>query len=134
MKKEINLFAVEFAMLPGGGFHGGENQETLPGGGFHGGENQETLPGGGFHGGENQETLPGGGFHGGENQEALPGGGFHSIVCREVTPGSTIYSMSYMPQDKPESFSLTHQSKPDVGQSIPEELIPKIYGCGVNIV
>lgn len=25
----------------------------------------DTMPGGGFHGGENQETLPGGGFHGG---------------------------------------------------------------------
>ena len=36
-------------MLPGGGFHGGEQKETLPGGGFHGGEQKETLPGGGFH-------------------------------------------------------------------------------------
>ena len=24
--------------LPGGGFHGGEQQTSLPGGGFHGGE------------------------------------------------------------------------------------------------
>lgn len=43
----VEKFIVD--IMPGGGFHGGENQETLPGGGFHGGENQETLPGGGFH-------------------------------------------------------------------------------------
>ena len=52
MKKKMNVVfenAVEETMLPGGGFHGGENQGTLPGGGFHGGENQGTLPGGGFH-------------------------------------------------------------------------------------
>ena len=31
--------------LPGGGFHGGEQQTSLPGGGFHGGEQQTSLPG-----------------------------------------------------------------------------------------
>ena len=40
--------------LPGGGFHGGEQQTTLPGGGFHGGEQQTSLPGGGFHRDEQQ--------------------------------------------------------------------------------
>ena len=40
--------------LPGGGFHGGEQQTSLPGGGFHGGEQQTTLPGGGFHADEQQ--------------------------------------------------------------------------------
>ena len=63
--------------LPGGGFHGGEQQSSLSGGGFHGGEQQTSLPGGGFHGGEQQSSLPGGGFHGGEQQSSLPGGGFH---------------------------------------------------------
>ena len=29
--------------LPGGGFHGGEQQANLPGGGFHGGEQQTSL-------------------------------------------------------------------------------------------
>ena len=42
-------------VLPGGGFHGGEQKETLPGGGFHGGEQKETLPGGGFHGDETKD-------------------------------------------------------------------------------
>ena len=134
MKKEMNLFVNETTMLPGGGFYGGENQETLPGGGFHGGENQETLPGGGFHGGENQETLPGGGFHGGENQETLPGGGFHSIVCREATPGSTIYSMSNFSQDDAAKCTITPEVDRNTGQQIPEELIPKIYGCGANML
>ena len=54
--------------LPGGGFHGGEQQTSLPGGGFHGGEQQTSLPGGGFHGGEQQTSLPGGGFHRDEQQ------------------------------------------------------------------
>ena len=40
--------------LPGGGFHGGEQQTSLPGGGFHGGEQQTSLPGGGFHRDEQQ--------------------------------------------------------------------------------
>ena len=40
--------------LPGGGFHGGEQQMSLPGGGFHGGEQQTSLPGGGFHRDEQQ--------------------------------------------------------------------------------
>ena len=40
--------------LPGGGFHGGEQQANLPGGGFHGGEQQTSLPGGGFHRDEQQ--------------------------------------------------------------------------------
>lgn len=40
--------------LPGGGFHGGEQQTNLPGGGFHGGEQQTSLPGGGFHRDEQQ--------------------------------------------------------------------------------
>ena len=57
--------------MPGGGFHGGEQQTSLPGGGFHGGEQQTSLPGGGFHGGEQQTSLPGGGFHGGEQQTSL---------------------------------------------------------------
>ena len=120
MKKKMNLFAVEIAVLPGGGFHGGENQETLPGGGFHGGENQETLPGGGFHGGENQETLP--------------GGGFHSIVCWEVTPGSTIYSIIYIPQDESTNYAHPRNSTPDTGQSILEELTPSIHGYWTKIV
>ena len=57
--------------LPGGGFHGGEQQSSLPGGGFHGGEQQSSLPGGGFHGGEQQSSLPGGGFHADEQQSDL---------------------------------------------------------------
>ena len=57
--------------LPGGGFHGGEQQTSLPGGGFHGGEQQTSLPGGGFHGGEQQASLPGGGFHADEQQSDL---------------------------------------------------------------
>ena len=40
--------------LPGGGFHGGEQQTSLPGGGFQGGEQQTSLPGGGFHRDEQQ--------------------------------------------------------------------------------
>lgn len=28
-------------VLPGGGFHGGEQKETLPGGGFHGDETKD---------------------------------------------------------------------------------------------
>lgn len=45
--------------LPGGGFHGGEQQTSLPGGGFHGGEQQTSLPGGGFHkGDENGQGDP----------------------------------------------------------------------------
>ena len=51
-------------LLPGGGFHGGEQTDVLPGGGFHGGEQTDVLPGGGFHGGEQTDVLPGGGFHG----------------------------------------------------------------------
>ncbi len=57
------------ATLPrNAGFHGGAQSQqstTLPGGGFHGGQqNEVTLPGGGFHGGQqNEATLPGGGFH-----------------------------------------------------------------------
>ena len=43
--------------LPGGGFHGGEQQTSLPGGGFHGGEQQASLPGGGFHADEQQSDL-----------------------------------------------------------------------------
>ena len=43
--------------LPGGGFHGGEQQTSLPGGGFHGGEQQTSLPGGGFHADEQQSDL-----------------------------------------------------------------------------
>ena len=54
--------------LPGGGFHGGEQQTSLPGGGFHGGEQQSSMPGGGFRGGEQQSSLPGGGFHRDEQQ------------------------------------------------------------------
>ena len=45
--------------LPGGGFHGGEQQTSLPGGGFHGGAQQTSLPGGGFHkGDENGQGDP----------------------------------------------------------------------------
>ena len=73
--------------LPGGGFHGGEQQTSLPGGGFHGGEQQTSLPGGGFHGGEQQVSLPGGGFHGGEQQVSLPGGGFHGGKQQVSLPG-----------------------------------------------
>ena len=43
-------------MLPGGGFHGGEQTDVLPGGGFHGGEQTDVLPGGGFH--TSGEQLP----------------------------------------------------------------------------
>ena len=77
MKNEKNETMNARNQLPGGGFHGGEQQTSLPGGGFHGGEQQSSLPGGGFHGGEQQSSLPGGGFHGGEQQSSLPGGGFH---------------------------------------------------------
>ena len=58
--QQTNCFGV---MLPGGGFHGGEQTDVLPGGGFHGGEQTDVLPGGGFHGGEQTDVLPGGGFH-----------------------------------------------------------------------
>ncbi|MGN0484742.1 MAG: hypothetical protein ACI4HI_14430 [Lachnospiraceae bacterium] len=54
MRKNMNKTIIrntQKELLPGGGFHGGEQTETLPGGGFHGGEQTETLPGGGFHGG-----------------------------------------------------------------------------------
>ena len=44
--------------LPGGGFHGGEQQSSLPGGGFHGGEQQTSLPGGGFHHGDERQGDP----------------------------------------------------------------------------
>lgn len=44
--------------LPGGGFHGGEQQTSLPGGGFHGGEQQTSLPGGGFHHGDERQGDP----------------------------------------------------------------------------
>ena len=44
--------------LPGGGFHGGEQQMSLPGGGFHGGEQQTSLPGGGFHQGDERQGDP----------------------------------------------------------------------------
>lgn len=44
--------------LPGGGFHGGEQQTSLPGGGFHGGEQQTSLPGGGFHQGDERQGDP----------------------------------------------------------------------------
>ena len=60
MKKKLNIGSG----IRCGGFHGGEQTDTLPGGGFHGGEQTDTLPGGGFHGGEQTDTLPGGGFHG----------------------------------------------------------------------
>jgi hypothetical protein len=52
MKKMMvndTLQVLDDVILPGGGFRGGEQTETLPGGGFHGGEQTETLPGGGFH-------------------------------------------------------------------------------------
>ncbi|MDO4322177.1 MAG: hypothetical protein Q4C61_06585 [Lachnospiraceae bacterium] len=53
MKKNMNVntktmktnnFAALFGGGCPGGFHGGEQQETLPGGGFHGGERQKRLP------------------------------------------------------------------------------------------
>ena len=44
--------------LPGGGFHGGEQQSSLPGGGFRGGEQQTSLPGGGFHQGDERQGDP----------------------------------------------------------------------------
>ena len=75
--------------LPGGGFHGSEQQTSLPGGGFHGGEQQTSLPGGGFHGGEQQTSLPGGGFQGGEQQTSLPGGGFHHGDERQGDPSES---------------------------------------------
>mgnify|MGYP001091882359 CR=1 FL=1 len=44
--------------LPGGGFHGGEQQSSMPGGGFRGGEQQSSLPGGGFHHGDERQGDP----------------------------------------------------------------------------
>ena len=54
MKNEKNETMNARNQLPGGGFHGGEQQTSLPGGGFHGGEQQASLPGGGFHRDEQQ--------------------------------------------------------------------------------
>ena len=54
MKNEKNETMNARNQLPGGGFHGGEQQTNLPGGGFHGGEQQTSLPGGGFHRDEQQ--------------------------------------------------------------------------------
>lgn len=59
--QQTNCFGM---MLPGGGFHGGEQTDVLPGGGFHGGEQTDVLPGGGFHGGEQTDALPGGSING----------------------------------------------------------------------
>ena len=44
--------------LPGGGFHGSEQQTSRPGGGVHGGEQQTSLPGGGFHQGDERQGDP----------------------------------------------------------------------------
>ena len=66
--------------LPGGGFHGGEQQSSLPGGGFHGGEQQSSLPGGGFHGGEQQTSLPGGGFHQGDERQGDPSESWQKVT------------------------------------------------------
>mgnify|MGYP003200429670 CR=1 FL=1 len=71
--------------LPGGGFHGGEQQTSLPGGGFHGGEQQVSLPGGGFHGGKQQVSLPGGGFHRDEQQSDSASGEWGKGRCSDRT-------------------------------------------------
>ena len=90
--------------LPGGGFHGGEQQTSLPGGGFHGGEQQVSLPGGGFHGGEQQVSLPGGGFHGGEQQVSLPGGGFHGGEQQTSLPGGGFHQGDEQQSDPSEGW------------------------------
>ena len=54
-------------------------RNQLPGGGFHGGEQQTSLPGGGFHGGEQQTSLPGGGFHRDE-QQSEPSEGWQKVT------------------------------------------------------
>ena len=79
MKNEKNETMNARNQLPGGGFHGGEQQTSLPGGGFHGGEQQTSLPGGGFHGGEQQSSLPGGGFHADE-QQSDPSEGWQKVT------------------------------------------------------
>ena len=55
-------------------------RNQLPGGGFHGGEQQTSLPGGGFHGGEQQTSLPGGGFHQGDERQGDPSEGWQKVT------------------------------------------------------
>ena len=62
----------------------------------------------------------------------LPGGGFHSFVCREAIPGSAMNHFSYdMAAHCPTNGELAHNTD-RTDRKIPEELIPKIYGCGVK--
>ena len=76
-------------LLPGGGFHGGEQTDVLPGGGFHGGEQTDVLPGGGFHGDEQMDVLPGGCIHGTCQTEILPDDGM--FECEESAPSESLY-------------------------------------------
>lgn len=159
MKKEMKLFDLNYVMLPGGIFRGGEqrdkeilpkgtfrggeqrDKETLPKGTFRGGEqrDKETLPKGTFRGGEqrDKETLPKGTFRGGEqrDKETLPKGTFRSIVCRETSPGTYSPMGGLCQQECPlESGETNLPRHNNEGHDLPYDLRFKMWGGKIEMM
>lgn len=126
MKKEMSMFVTEATMLPGGAFHGNRfYTENLS-------EEERQLI--------NDGKIPIPTIHDsadrahndqGKCDAYLPGGGFHSIVCREAISGSAMNHFSY---DKAAHYPTDAEPARNTDRKIPEELIPKIYGCGVKML